>query len=157
MTGMRIKGGPAYRGNELVTEFIRKVNYYETDKMGITHHSNYVRYMEEARTELFEQMGISYELMGKAGLLLPVTELECKYRHSSTAGDRLRIEVRTLEYTGVRLVFGFKMYGEDGELIFTGKVTHGCTDAQGHPVIMRKFSPELDHGFKAMAKKDREE
>lgn len=140
-----------------MTEFIRKVNYYETDKMGVTHHSNYVRYMEEARTELFEQMGVSYSLMERAGLLLPVTELECKYRHSSTAGDRLRIEVRTLEYTGVRLVFGFKIYGEDGELVFTGKVTHGCSNAQGHPVIMRKFSPELDSLFKAMAEKDKEE
>ena len=140
-----------------MTEFIRKVNYYETDKMGVTHHSNYVRYMEEARTELFQQMGVSYELMGKAGLMLPVTELEGKYRHSSTAGDKLRIEVRTLEYTGVRLVFGFKMYLEDGELAFTGKVTHGCSNAQGHPVIMRKFSPELDSLFKAMAEKDKEE
>ena len=140
-----------------MTEFMRKVNYYETDKMGITHHSNYVRYMEEARTELFEQMGVSYSLMERAGLLLPVAELEGKYRHSSTAGERLRIEVRTLEYTGVRLVFGFKMYGEDGELVFTGKVTHGCSNSQGHPVIMRKFSPELDSLFKAMAEKDKEE
>lgn len=140
-----------------MTEFIRKVNYYETDKMGVTHHSNYVRYMEEARAELFDQMGVSYELMGKAGLLLPVAEVEGKYLHSSTAGDRLRIEVRTLEYTGVRLVFGFKMYGEKGEPVFTGKVTHGCSNAQGHPVIMRRFSPELDLLFKAMAEKDKEE
>lgn len=140
-----------------MTEYTRKVNYYETDKMGVTHHSNYVRYMEEARTELFQQMGVSYELMGKAGLMLPVTELEGKYRHSSTAGDKLRIEVRTLEYTGVRLVFGFKMYGEGGELVFTGKVTHGCSNAQGHPVIMRKFAPELDVLFRAMAEKDVEE
>ena len=140
-----------------MTEYIRKVNYYETDKMGITHHSNYVRYMEEARTELFEQRGVSYELMGKAGLLLPVAEVEGKYRRSSTAGDRLRIDVRVLEYTGVRLVFGFRMYGEDGELVFTGKVTHGCSNAQGHPVIMRKFCPELDARFKAMAEEDKEE
>ena len=140
-----------------MTEFTRKVNYYETDKMGVTHHSNYVRYMEEARAELFEQLGVSYELMGKAGLMLPVAEIEGKYKHSSTAGDRLRIEVRTLEYTGVRLVFGFNMYGEKGELVFTGKVTHGCSNAQGHPVIMRRFSPELDSLFKAMADIDKEE
>lgn len=138
-----------------MTEFIRKVNYYETDKMGITHHSNYIRYMEEARTCLFEEMGVSYELMGREGLMLPVVEVEGKYRHSSTAGDMIRIEVRTLEYTGVRLVFGFRMYLEDKE-IFTGKVTHGCSNNQGHPVIMRKFSPELDRLFRELAEKDRE-
>ena len=32
-------------------KFERKINYYETDKMGIVHHSNYIRFLEEARTD----------------------------------------------------------------------------------------------------------
>ena len=31
--------------------------YYETDQMGIIHHSNYVKWMEEARMDLMDQMG----------------------------------------------------------------------------------------------------
>ena len=37
-----------------------KVQYYETDKMGITHHSNYIRWMEEARIDFLEQLGWNY-------------------------------------------------------------------------------------------------
>lgn len=125
--------------------------------MGVTHHSNYVRYMEEARSKLFQEEGVGYDLMEREGLLLPVTELEGKYRHSSTAGDELYIQVRTLDYSGVRLRFGFNMYLGKGELVFSGKVTHGCTDTHGRPVIMRRFSPVLDERFRAMAEKDKEE
>ena len=40
-----------------------KIQYYETDKMGITHHSNYIRWMEEARIDLMNQVGLSYKKM----------------------------------------------------------------------------------------------
>ena len=43
-----------------VNEFIfeRKINYYETDRMGVVHHSNYIRFLEEARCALLEKIGI---------------------------------------------------------------------------------------------------
>ena len=41
----------------MVAEYIHKVQYYETDKMGVTHHSNYLRIMEEARTDFLEKIG----------------------------------------------------------------------------------------------------
>ena len=45
-----------------------RVQYYETDKMGIVHHSNYVRYLETARTELFRDKGYAYDDMEKSGI-----------------------------------------------------------------------------------------
>ena len=44
----------------MLKPYIHKVHYYETDKMGITHHSNYIRWMEEARADWMEQVGFSY-------------------------------------------------------------------------------------------------
>ena len=41
--------------------YTHKVNYYETDKMGITHHSNYIRWMEEARIDFLESIGFGYD------------------------------------------------------------------------------------------------
>ena len=41
-----------------VKPYIRRANYYETDQMGIVHHSNYIRYSEEARIELMRQVGL---------------------------------------------------------------------------------------------------
>ena len=52
--------------------YIHKVQYYETDKMGITHHSNYVRWMEEARIEFLDQIGWSYVRMEEEGIISPV-------------------------------------------------------------------------------------
>ena len=54
-----------------------KVQYYETDGMGIVHHSNYIRWFEEARVDLLEQLGFGYDRIEEAGYsgaggLLPV-------------------------------------------------------------------------------------
>ena len=46
-------------------KYIHKVQYYETDKMGITHHSNYIRWMEEARINYLEQNGWPYDKLEK--------------------------------------------------------------------------------------------
>ena len=55
--------------------FKRKVNYYECDRMGITHHSNYIRFMEEARIELLEEYGYGFERMEAEGISSPVGAL----------------------------------------------------------------------------------
>ena len=49
-----------------------EVKYYECDRMGITHHSNYVRFMEEARIDLMDQLGYGYERMEAEGIVSPV-------------------------------------------------------------------------------------
>ena len=41
--------------------YTRKINYYETDKMGVVHHSNYIRFLEEARCRWLEELNISME------------------------------------------------------------------------------------------------
>ena len=38
-----------------------EVKYYECDRMGVTHHSNYVRFMEEARVDWLDQLGFGFE------------------------------------------------------------------------------------------------
>ena len=53
----------------------RKVNYYECDRMGITHHSNYIRYMEEARIELLEKLGYGFDRMEAEGISSPVVSV----------------------------------------------------------------------------------
>ena len=52
--------------------YLHKVQYYETDKMGITHHSNYVRWMEEARVDFLSQIGWDYARIEESGIISPV-------------------------------------------------------------------------------------
>ena len=58
-------------------KYIHKVNYYETDKMGIVHHSNYIRWMEEARIDFLDQVGLGYRKLEDNGIISPVIGLEC--------------------------------------------------------------------------------
>lgn len=83
--------------------FERKINYYETDKMGIVHHSNYIRYLEEARTFWLREVGMPFEVLEKNGITIPVLKVECEYKHHVTFAEIIRIEVFVKEYNGVRM------------------------------------------------------
>ena len=54
-----------------ITPYVHKVAYYETDRMGIVHHSNYIRIMEEARLDFLSQIGFGYDEMEKQGIISP--------------------------------------------------------------------------------------
>ena len=68
-----------------------KVHYYETDQMGIAHHSNYIRWFEEARVDFMEQGGFSYKELESRGIISPVLEVNAKYKSMCYFGDRLCI------------------------------------------------------------------
>ena len=69
--------------------FERKANYYETDQMGIVHHSNYIRWFEEARLEMLRAMGLPYKKMEDNGILIPVLGVSCSYKHPIRLMSRL--------------------------------------------------------------------
>lgn len=132
--------------------YIHKVQYYETDKMGIVHHSNYIRWMEEARIQCMGQIGFSYSKLEKEGIISPVIGVECRYRNPTTFDDEVEIAVCVEEFKGVRLILGYTMTNvKTGELVLTGKTTHCFTDVSGKPVILRKQSPEFDAALRELA------
>ena len=55
-----------------IKPYRRAVQYYETDMMGIVHHANYIRWMEEARIDFLAQLGFPYARMEAEGVLSPV-------------------------------------------------------------------------------------
>ena len=65
------------------------VQYYETDRMGITHHSNYIRWMEETRVYCLKELGWSYERLEEEGIVSPVTAISCNYKASTTFADEV--------------------------------------------------------------------
>ncbi len=124
--------------------YTHKVNYYETDKMGITHHSNYVRWMEEARIDFLSQAGYSYERIEAEGMISPVLAVECKYKQSTTFADEIVIDVSVKEFNGVRLILDYTMKKAGQEtVIFNGKTEHCFLGKDGRPVRMKKEFPEL--------------
>lgn len=125
--------------------YIHRVNYYETDKMGITHHSNYIRWMEEARTEFLKKTGYGMRRLEADGITSPVVAIECQYKHSTTFDDEIKINVSLEKYSGVKLVMNYTMTNiETGAVVFTAKSSHCFVDANGRPIAVKKHLPEFD-------------
>ena len=92
-----------------LTPYLRQVHYYETDQMAIVHHSNYIRWFEEARLDFMRQLGCNYCDLEKSGLIIPVVDVSCKYLQSARYDDTLSIHVRLRQFNGVRLVFSYEV------------------------------------------------
>ncbi|MBP5575004.1 MAG: acyl-CoA thioesterase [Bacilli bacterium] len=107
------------------------VQYYETDKMGVTHHSNYIRFMEEARVEFFKSIGLDYYEFEKVGMFSPVIGLNnIRYKKPSTAGDVLDIEVSVKAITNVFFTMEYAMKKQD-TVVFTGESDHCLLSKEG--------------------------
>lgn len=134
-------------------KYIHKVNYYETDKMGITHHSNYIRWMEEARIYFLDQIGFGYARLEADGIISPVIGVECDYKTSTTFGDSVEIDVAVESFKGVKLTISYTMTKVGTtELVATGKTRHCFVNEEGRPVILKKTFPALDEKLRAMVK-----
>ncbi|MFR1232177.1 MAG: acyl-CoA thioesterase [Evtepia gabavorous] len=90
------------------------VQYYETDRMGIVHHSNYIRWMEEARVDYLAQLGWGLERLEAMGSVSPATYLDAKYKQTTTFPDVISIQVTLTQFTGVRLRLHYVMTKEGG-------------------------------------------
>lgn len=94
-----------------------KVRYAETDQMGVVHHGNYPQYLEIARIDWLESLGISYKTMETEGIMLPVFELKLKYHKPVTFHENLKIKTRLRELPNVKIIFDYSIYNERDELV----------------------------------------
>lgn len=135
-------------------KYIHKVQYYETDKMGITHHSNYIRWMEESRVDFFEKIGYDYSRLELEGIISPVIGIECNYKVSTKFEDVVEIDVYIKEFKGVKLIFEYKMKNlKTGEIVAEGTSKHCFVNQDGKPIILKKEFPNLDKVLKEWIKK----
>ncbi len=122
--------------------YIHQVQYYETDRMGIVHHSNYVRWMEEARMDFFRQIGCGYEKLEAEGIISPVTSVECKYKVTTTFAEEIHIHVQVAEFKGVKLKLKYTMRRGE-EVVCEGYSEHCFLDCDGRLISLKKASPAV--------------
>ncbi len=131
--------------------FERKINYYETDKMGVVHHSNYIRYMEEARCAWLENIDMPFATLEENSITIPVLGVNCDYKYHATFGDTILINAFAKEYSGVRMTIGYEITDkETGRLCLTGETKHCFTDKNLKPVNLKKYNPEFSNKFQSM-------
>lgn len=131
--------------------FVHKVQYYETDMMGVVHHSNYIRWMEEARIDFLERAGFPYREMEAHGIVSPVRSIACEYKRSCTFGDEIAVGVSVAAFTGVVLTIEYDMRKlPAGEQVLTGRSEHVFLDRNGHIVRIKKAMPDFSAAMDAL-------
>lgn len=118
------------------------VQFYETDKMGVTHHSNYLRFMEEARVGFLKNIGWGYDRMEKEGIISPVVDVSCKYVKPTTFADEIVIKINVEEVTKTTIRLSYVMNVE-GVVVCLAHSSHCFLNGIGKPINVQKLYPDF--------------
>lgn len=111
--------------------FCCRVYYEDTDLGGIVYHANYLKFVERARSEWVESLGIDQNAMREAGQVFAVTRIEADFLRPAKMGDRLQVDTAITAMTPARATL-HQTVTLDGAPLFRALVTLVCL-AQGRP------------------------
>jgi len=127
-----------------MNKWAHKTQYYETDQMGIIHHSNYIRWFEEARVDMLEQLELGYADMEAAGIVIPVLAVSCEYKKMTRFGETVEIGVRLTGLSSVKFSLEYEVREQQtGELRCVGESRHCFLNQEGKPLNLKKSDPEI--------------
>lgn len=132
----------------MLAPYVRRVYYYETDKMGIMHHSNYIRIFEETRVFFLRQAGMPFENIESQGVLMPVLSAECRYIHPLRFDEEFAVDLTITRFNGVKLFVEYKVTNTaTGELCAEGSSSHCFTDEELIPIRVKHKYPDIYNVF----------
>ena len=127
----------------------RKVFYHETDKMAIVHHSNYLKWMEEARVAFLESIGMPFEEVESRGIGSPVVEINVKYKKPAAFGDEVRVDIEITKYNGIKFEVDYAIVNVKNEEVLTTAHSSHCFLKDGAICSVKTEAP--DYHEKLMA------
>ena len=113
----------------IVSECTLEVRYYETDLMGIVHHSNYIRYFECGRHKMLQDIGMPVEEIERRGYMLPVVSTYCVYKTPAKMGDTLRIVSVMDQMPKAKIKVKAQIVNQENALVAEGEVVIGFIHA----------------------------
>lgn len=121
----------------------RTANYYETDQMGIVHHSNHIRYFEEARLSFMKSIDCDAARMEQDGIIIPNVDAYAKYITPVRFQDEMEIEVKLAKFTGVIMRYEYTVrLAKSGETASVGHTEHCFVNDKFKPMSLRRKFPE---------------
>ena len=100
-----------------------RVNYYDTDRMGVVWHGNYLKYFEDAREEMLRELGLPYDEIERQGVITPVISASLRYIRPVRYGDVLSVKVRVEDPPRAKMEIGYEIFDGEGNLCTTGSTT----------------------------------
>ena len=100
-----------------------RVRYAETDQMGYMYYGNYAAFFEVGRVEMLRSLGMTYKSMEDAGIIMPVSEMKCKYIKPALYDEEITVKVIIEAMPSIRIHFRYELFNEKEELIHIGETT----------------------------------
>lgn len=114
----------------------KMIYYHDTDAGGVVYYANYLKYMEEARVEFFNQRGLSESSMESGPVFFPVRSCVITYYKPAWYGETIRCSAEVQRATAARVVFQQRVVNaKTGELLTEAEVTLACVDARSFKPI----------------------
>ena len=136
----------------------RKIFYYETDKMGIVHHSNYIRIFEEARVHYLSEAGLPFPKVEEMGILMPVLSVEATYKRPLRFDEPFAVYLKIDKFNGTTLHVSYRLVSrETGEICVEVSSSHCFTDTDLKVVRTKNKYPEVYDVFAKYSGLDFEE
>lgn len=116
----------------------KRIYYHDTDCGGVVYYANYMKYMEEARTEFFEDRGISLKELAQNQTLFVVIRQEIDYKAPAFYSDILEINTSIANISHLRIDFQHEIKKESGQLVCSAKTFMACVDQNIKPKAIEK-------------------
>ncbi len=127
-----------------IKPYSRRINYYETDMMSIVHHSNYIRFFEEARCDFMEQIGCDVRALEDKGVSIAVVAAYAKYIVPLKFDDKVYITTKLTKMTAAKMEFEYEIRFADTDILATvGKTSHCCVNRSNKPMPIKKADANL--------------
>lgn len=110
-----------------------RIYYHDTDCGGVVYYANYLKYMEEARTEAFEERGISIKELAKSRTMFVVARQEIDYKSPAFYGDILDVATKFVKLGVVKMEIEHEIKNQDGNLICVNKTVLVCVGSDIKP------------------------
>jgi len=123
--------------------YTRKARYHETDQMGIIHHSNYVKWMEEARIEYMDSVGLGYRAMEEEGIASPVVGITVDYKKAVRFDDLVEVRVSVSRYTGASIELHYEFFNATAGYVCTLATSRHAFVKGDRLVSLKRLKPEL--------------
>lgn len=109
-----------------------RIRFNETDALGIVWHGNYISYFEDGREAFGRKHQISYLDVMRQGYSTPIVKSVCEHKLPLKYGDVVRIETIFVDTPAAKMVFRFKIYNSENQIVCTGETTQVFLDEEGN-------------------------
>ena len=132
-----------------------RVQYFDTDKMQVMHHANYIRYFETARTEYLRSEGFPYSEMEKEDFQIPVLSVDAQFKTPALYDEVIAIYCYMTKLSPAKMELYYEVRNsETGELHVTGHSQHGFLNGDFKPIALKRKIPKVYEAFEKIYEKD---